>query len=85
MSALLFQYQNTLECERLQASCLIGGLYLASCDQDRLPVGEAELQIVHEQLELIKKFRDLHQQRIKLVEDRIDEIESQQQDAAAVH
>jgi hypothetical protein len=85
MSASLIHYQNTLECERVQATCLISGLYLASYDQDRLPGGEVELQIVREQLELIKKFRDLHQQRIKLVEDRIDEIESQQQDAAAGH
>lgn len=85
MSASLIQYQNTLECERVQATCLISGLYLASCDQDRLPGGEAELQIVREQLELIKKFRELHNQRIKLADHCIGELVSQQQDVGTDH
>ena len=84
MSALN-EYRKMLNFDLMQGGCIIGGLLLDGTKQDRLPGGESELELVREQIDLMRRFREIQRQRIKLVEDRIDEIESQQQDAAAGH
>jgi chaperonin cofactor prefoldin len=84
MSALKTHQLNVLN-DDVTAQNLIGRLLYIGEKQDRLPGGEAELELVREQIDLLRRFREIQRQRIKLVEDRIDEIESQQQDAAAGH
>jgi hypothetical protein len=84
MSALN-EYRKMLNFDLMQGGCIIGGLLLDEPKQDRLPGGEAELEMVREQMNIMNRYREIQRQRIKLVEDRIDEIESQQQDAAADH
>jgi hypothetical protein len=84
MSALN-EYRKMLNFDLMQGGSIIGGLLLYGPKQDRLPGGEAELEMVREQMNIMKRYREIQRQRIKLVEDRIDEIESQQQDAAAGH
>lgn len=84
MSALKTHQLNVLN-DDVTAQNLIGRLLYIGEKQDRLPGGESELELVREQIDLLRRFREIQRQRIKLVEDRIDEIESQQQDAAAGH
>jgi len=84
MSAI-HDYQNSLTHDRILATALVGGLYLHAINQDSLPGGEAELELVREQLELIKRFRDLQEQRIELTDEYVAQIMSgqsgEQQDA----
>ncbi|XZE20888.1 hypothetical protein SH449x_000779 [Pirellulaceae bacterium SH449] len=82
MSAI-HDYQNSLIHDRILATALIGGLYLHAINQDSLPGGEAELELVREQLEIVKRFRELQEQRIELTAEYVAMILSGQQQEAA--
>ena len=84
MSALK-EYRDYLRNDSYRTLSILIRLDIDQEKQDRLLGGKAEVEMVCQQRELIRRYREIQRQRIKLVEDRIDEIESQQQDAAAGH
>jgi hypothetical protein len=84
MSALL-EYRIELGLDFVHALCLERILFCKERMSGSFPGGEAEIQIVREQLSLLKRYGELQHERMRLVDNLLDEIESQQQDAAADH
>jgi hypothetical protein len=81
MSSLI-EYRTLLANECYESLAMMSHLYIDAKSQDNLPGGEAENELLQEQINIMKRYRQIQQQRLQLVDDLIDKATSQDEDVA---